>query len=35
MRAGDVERDLTYIRDVYKDTHGRFPELAGEVRFRE
>jgi len=33
--TGDVERDLETIRNVYRDTHGRFPALAGEIRFKE
>ena len=33
--TGDVERDLQTIRDVYKDTHGKQPALAGEIRFKD
>ena len=33
--TGDVERDLETIRGIYRDTHGKYPALAGEIRFRE
>jgi hypothetical protein len=33
--SGDPEQDLGRIRDFYADKHGRRPELAGELRFRQ
>jgi 1-acyl-sn-glycerol-3-phosphate acyltransferase len=33
--TGDVERDMETIRGIYKDTHGKFPALAGEIRLKE
>ena len=33
--TGDVERDLAHLRDVYRDTHGKHPEFAGEIRFKD
>ena len=33
--TGNVERDLKFIRDVYRGRRGKHPELAGEIRFRE
>ena len=35
MVTGDVERDLNYIREAYKGRRGRFPELQGEIRFKD
>jgi 1-acyl-sn-glycerol-3-phosphate acyltransferase len=35
MLTGDVERDLNYIREAYKGRRGRFPELQGEIRFKD
>jgi len=35
MLTGDVERDLQTIRDVYRDARGKYPKLAGEIRFKE
>lgn len=33
--TGDRGRDLAHFREVYRDTRGKHPELAGEIRFRE
>jgi len=35
LPTGDSERDLEHIRAVYRDTRGKHPELAGEIRFRD
>ncbi len=32
--SGDTEQDLALLRDFYADRRGRFPEQAGELRFR-
>jgi 1-acyl-sn-glycerol-3-phosphate acyltransferase len=33
--SGEVEQDLGLLRAFYADKRGRFPERAGEIRFRE
>ncbi len=33
--TGDVEKDLTHIREVYRGRQGKRPELAGAIKFRE
>jgi 1-acyl-sn-glycerol-3-phosphate acyltransferase len=35
MLTGDIERDMEAIRNVYRDSHGRWPALAGPIRFKE
>lgn len=33
--TGDIDTDLAHIRDVYAGRRARYPELAGEIRFKE
>lgn len=32
--SGDEEKDLSLFREVYADKTGRYPEQAGDIRFR-
>ena len=32
--SGDEEADLAVLRAYYADKHGRYPEKAGEIRFK-
>jgi 1-acyl-sn-glycerol-3-phosphate acyltransferase len=33
--TGDVERDFAHIRAVYRDRHGKHPQLEGTIRLRD
>jgi 1-acyl-sn-glycerol-3-phosphate acyltransferase len=33
--TGNMHVDMDHIREVYRDRHGKHPELEGEIRFRE
>jgi 1-acyl-sn-glycerol-3-phosphate acyltransferase len=33
--TGNIEHDMTRIREAYRGRHGKHPELEGEIRLRE
>jgi 1-acyl-sn-glycerol-3-phosphate acyltransferase len=35
MLSGDREADIEHMREVYAERRGRYPELAGEIRFKD